>query len=71
MCDPDGRLAAFGLPDPATGEAPASERKAARLPARLRHVVVATTARSRLARFYKHGLGFVVSDDVGRRARDG
>jgi catechol 2,3-dioxygenase-like lactoylglutathione lyase family enzyme len=57
--DPDGRLAVFGLPDPAL-DAPA----ASGLPGRLQHVVVATDRLDRLISFYERGLGFVASDHV-------
>ena len=61
--DPDGRLAAFGLPDPRFPP-PSGDGKAARLPGRLQHVVVATTDLPRLIGFYERELGFVPSDNV-------
>jgi len=57
--DPDGRIAAFGLPD-AKFDAPALTG----LPGRLQHVVVATDRLDRLVNFYESGLGFVASDNV-------
>ncbi len=63
--DPDGRLVVFGLPRadlpaPALGGAlPGSK-----LPARLQHVVVASSALPAMLRFYEEDLGFVVSDYV-------
>ncbi|HEX2116918.1 MAG TPA: VOC family protein [Alphaproteobacteria bacterium] len=57
--DPDGRIAAFGLPDPKF-DAPS----ASGLPGRLQHVVVATDRLDRLITFYERGLGFVASDHV-------
>ena len=62
--DPDGRLAGLGLPDPKFSSSPANDLKAARLPGRLQHVVVATTDLARLIRFYEQELGFVASDHV-------
>ncbi len=61
--DPDGRLAAFGLPDPRFAPTP-GDAKAARMPGRLQHVVVATTDLPRLIGFYERELGFVPSDNV-------
>ncbi|HEX9463583.1 MAG TPA: VOC family protein [Alphaproteobacteria bacterium] len=61
--DPDGRLAAFGLPDPRY-TVPASDKAAARMPARLQHVVVATTDLKRMVEFYERELGFLASDHV-------
>jgi catechol 2,3-dioxygenase-like lactoylglutathione lyase family enzyme len=61
--DPDGRLAAFGLVDPAQDSPAASDLAAARLPGRLQHVVVATTRLKPLIEFYG-ALGFVESDHV-------
>jgi len=63
--DPDTRLAVFGLP---RADLPVAEHieagPAARLPGRLQHVVVASTALPEMLRFYEEGLGFVVSDYV-------
>ena len=63
--DPDGRLAVFGLP---RGDLPravgAEDLPAAKLPGRLQHVVVATSALPAMLRFYEEELGFVVSDYV-------
>lgn len=55
--DPDGNLMVFGVADPQQdgGEG---------LPARLQHIVVASTDASRLAEFYQRVLGFVLSDNV-------
>jgi catechol 2,3-dioxygenase-like lactoylglutathione lyase family enzyme len=63
--DPDGRLAVFGLPR-ADLPAPAQPEDvpAARLPGRLQHVVVASTALPAMLRFYEEALGFVASDYV-------
>ncbi|MBI3452281.1 MAG: VOC family protein [Rhodospirillales bacterium] len=61
--DPDGRLVAFGLPDPAD-KTTAADLAAARLSGRLQHVVVATNMLPRLVAFYEDALGFVVSDHV-------
>ena len=65
VCDPDGRLAVFGLPrtDLPVPEQ-ACDSPAAKLPGRLQHVVVASTALPAMLRFYEHDLGFVVSDYV-------
>jgi catechol 2,3-dioxygenase len=65
VCDPDGRLAVFGLPrtDLPVPEL-ADDLPAAKLPARLQHVVVASTALPAMLRFYEEDLGFVVSDYV-------
>lgn len=57
--DPDGRIAAFGLPDPRFDGTVATG-----LPGRLQHVVVATDRLDRLIGFYERGLGFVASDHV-------
>jgi catechol 2,3-dioxygenase len=62
--DPDGRLAAFGLPNPDFAGPAAADTAALRLPARLQHVVVATTDLPRLVGFYEKELGFVASDHV-------
>ena len=59
VSDPDGRLAVFGLPRVDLPLAPM-----AKLPGRLQHVVVATTALDDVLRFYEDDLGFVVSDYV-------
>lgn len=61
--DPDGRLAAFGLPDPKFAPI-ISASPAAKLPGRLQHVVVATTDLPRLVGFYERELGFILSDHV-------
>jgi len=53
--DPDGRLAAFGLP---------SDSEAAARPARLQHVVVASSRFPEMMGFYRDVLGFLVSDTV-------
>ena len=65
VCDPDGRLAVFGLPrtDLPVPEL-ADDLPAAKLPARLQHVVVASSALPAMLRFYEEDLGFVVSDYV-------
>lgn len=61
--DPDGRLAAFGLPH--SGSAPEGPGPAAAaLPGRLQHVVVATDRLDRLTAFYERAIGFVPSDHV-------
>ncbi len=63
--DPDGRLAVFGLP---RADLPVPEQAgdlpAAKLPARLQHVVVASRSLPAMLRFYEEDLGFVVSDYV-------
>jgi len=64
--DPDGRLAVFGLRRESEAM-PAGTGAAAALPARLQHVVVASTRLSEMMRFYEEALGFVPSDYV----RDG
>jgi catechol 2,3-dioxygenase len=61
--DPDGRLAVFGLPKPAFA-GPEGEGPAAALPARLQHVVVATSRLPDMMGFYIDALGFLVSDTV-------
>lgn len=58
VADPDGNRLRFGLPRPAIAVEPAG------LPARLQHVVVASTDAPRLSRFYQETLGFRLSDDV-------
>lgn len=55
--DPDGRLAVFGLP--VTNETSAAAR-----PARLQHVVVASSRFPEMMTFYREVLGFLVSDTV-------
>ncbi len=64
--DPDGRQIVFGLPAGDLPPAPGAENgnAAARLPARLQHVVVASSALPPMLRFYEEDLGFVVSDYV-------
>jgi catechol 2,3-dioxygenase-like lactoylglutathione lyase family enzyme len=64
--DPDGRLAVFGLPraDMPAGDHSGFKPVAAALPARLQHVVVASTRLQEMMDFYLDGLGFVVSDYV-------
>ncbi|HSV60940.1 MAG TPA: VOC family protein [Variovorax sp.] len=62
--DPDGRQIVFGLQArelPSPGEA---GNAAMRLPGRLQHVVVASSALAPMLRFYEEDLGFVVSDYV-------
>ena len=60
--DPDGRMVAFGLVDPAQGPPGASD-VAALLPGRLQHVILATTRLKPLIEFYR-ALGFDESDHV-------
>ena len=55
--DPEGRVLAFGVPEPE----PAREDK---LPGRLQHLVVTTLDLPRVRSFYKEALGFVESDLV-------
>lgn len=62
--DPDGRLAAFGLPDARFAAEGGKADGAGALPGRLQHVVVATDRLDRLVSFYESGLGFVASDNV-------
>ena len=63
--DPDGRLAVFGLPCADLPPwLPSEDLPAARLPGRLQHVVVASSALPAMLRFYEEALGFVVSDYV-------
>jgi len=62
--DPDGRLAVFGLPAGIMPPMPEIMLPAARLPARLQHVVVASTQLDAMRAFYQRQLGFVVSDTV-------
>jgi catechol 2,3-dioxygenase-like lactoylglutathione lyase family enzyme len=63
LADPDGRVIAFGLPDPAyAGTGPTAGAGA--LPGRLQHVVYATADLPRLIEFYVGKLGFRTSDDV-------
>jgi catechol 2,3-dioxygenase len=65
VCDPDGRLVAFGLPRSELAEVPLStDLPAAKLPGRLQHVVVASSDLAPMLRFYEEDLGFVVSDYV-------
>ena len=62
--DPDGRLIVFGLPHAElTARAPLADLRAAKLPGRLQHVVVASNNLAPMLRFYED-LGFVVSDYV-------
>jgi catechol 2,3-dioxygenase len=60
--DPDGNLIIFGLPT----AAPRAEfvDKVANRPARLQHVVMASTQARVLTRFFQTHFGFVLSDDV-------
>jgi catechol 2,3-dioxygenase-like lactoylglutathione lyase family enzyme len=63
--DPDGRLAVFGLPRTDLPPCvPAERLPAAKLPGRLQHVVVASSALPAMLRFYEEELGFVASDYV-------
>jgi catechol 2,3-dioxygenase-like lactoylglutathione lyase family enzyme len=62
--DPDGRLAVFGLPARDVPGTQAGSGKAAALPARLQHAVVATPQLERMREFYEQKLGFIVSDTV-------
>jgi catechol 2,3-dioxygenase len=63
--DPDGRQVVFGLPGRPTNAAePDTGNRAARLPGRLQHVVVASSAIEPMLRFYEEDLGFAVSDYV-------
>ena len=55
--DPDGNRIAFG-------QTRTSITPDGRLPARLQHLVVASTDARRLSQFYQQTLGFVLSDDV-------
>lgn len=63
LADPDGRVLAFGLPDPAFA-GPGPTTGAGGLPGRLQHVVYATADLPRLIEFYSGKLGFRTSDDV-------
>jgi catechol 2,3-dioxygenase-like lactoylglutathione lyase family enzyme len=56
--DPDGNLLVFGL------VAEEAARPADGLPARLQHIVVASTDAARLAKFFQDVLGFALSDNV-------
>lgn len=62
--DPDGRLVVFGLPHAEYADAPMTDSPAARLTARLQHVVVASSDLEPMLRFYEEDLGFLVSDYV-------
>ena len=62
--DPDGRLAVFGRPRADLPVSAQTELAASRLPGRLQHVVVASSALPAMLRFYEEDLGFVVSDYV-------
>jgi catechol 2,3-dioxygenase-like lactoylglutathione lyase family enzyme len=62
--DPDGRLAAFGLPRPELDAVASDGGAPASLPGRLQHVVVASTRLPEMMRFYEDALGFVASDYV-------
>ncbi len=57
VSDPDGNRLVFGV-------AEAFSAPTDRLPGRLQHLVVATTALAPMVTFYRDGLGFVVSDWV-------
>lgn len=57
VCDPDGRLAVFGI---ARSECAAPSG----LPGRLQHVVVASERFPAMMAFYRDALGFLVSDTV-------
>ncbi len=61
--DPDGRLAVFGLRRE-NGSLAVGTGAAAALPARLQHVVVASSRLPDMMRFYEDALGFVPSDYV-------
>jgi catechol 2,3-dioxygenase-like lactoylglutathione lyase family enzyme len=63
-CDPDGRLAVFGLPKPDFAALSPAAGPAAPLPGRLQHVVVATARLPAMMAFYGDALGFLVSDIV-------
>ena len=57
LTDPDGHMLVFGLPkEMAAGDDP--------LPGRLQHFVVASSDVARMVAFYRHTLGFVLSDEV-------
>jgi len=62
--DPDGRLVVFGLPRAELTISMETGLAAGKLPGRLQHVVVASSALPRMLRFYEEDLGFVVSDLV-------
>lgn len=69
--DPDGRLAVFGLPvQPGPAAATGAAPRAAALPARLQHAVVATTQLEPMRGFYADVLGFAVSDTVFTHQED-
>jgi catechol 2,3-dioxygenase-like lactoylglutathione lyase family enzyme len=70
VADPDGRQMVFGLPrDDVPTASPAG--KAAGLPGRLQHVVVATADLAAMVAFYQETLGFVPTDHVLRDEADG
>ncbi|WP_324698863.1 VOC family protein [Novosphingobium sp. RL4] len=58
VVDPDGNMMRFGLGRTADVPVPGA------LPARLQHVVVASTDAARLSLFYQEVLGFTLSDNV-------
>lgn len=64
VTDPDARQMVFGLPSRDFPPASHSNLRAAKLNARLQHVVVATADLERLTIFYRDKLGFLISDTV-------
>jgi catechol 2,3-dioxygenase len=65
VADPDGNTMLFGAEASGDGHPSISTRaKESIAAARLQHVAVRTTDPARLAAFYSHALGFVVSDRV-------
>ena len=62
--DPDGRLAVFGHAARDGAPMPAGSGKAAAMPARLQHAVVATAQLEAMRTFYEDRLGFALSDTV-------
>ncbi|MCZ6472230.1 MAG: VOC family protein [SAR324 cluster bacterium] len=70
--DPDGRQIVFGMPrqDLASPKEIPHER-AAKLPGRLQHVVVATCDLPAMMDFYQGVLGFIPSDHVVKEGPDG
>ena len=68
--DPDGRLAVFGLPRADLAPTSPADRAAA-LPGRLQHVVVASPRLPAMMQFYEDALGFVPSDYVRESGGNG